>query len=70
MYTVCSGLLVPKIRVSTVVPLSEHAYSRQTMVGWLVGLEFNGAVNTAKVMSSRPVYLIMLIADRLSPLSG
>ena len=27
------------------------------MPGWLVGLEFNNAVNTIKVMLSRSVYL-------------
>ena len=34
----------------------------------LVGLEFNGPVNTVKVKSSQSVYLTTLFLGRLSPL--
>ena len=36
--------------------------------GWLAGLEFNGPVNTVKVMSSRSVYLTTLFLDWSSKL--
>ena len=36
----------------------------------LVGWQFNGPVNTIKVMLSQSVYLTTLFLDRLSPLSG
>ena len=35
-----------------------------------VGLEFNGLVNTIKVMSSQTVYFTTLLLVRFSPLSG
>ena len=37
---------------------------------WLVDLEFNGPVNTIKVMSSRSVNLTTLFLGRLRPLSN
>ena len=39
-------------------------------VGWLVGWEFNGLVNTINAMSNRPVYLTTLFLDWLNSLSG
>ena len=37
---------------------------------WLVELEFNGPVNTVKVMLGCSVYLTKLFLGRLSPLSS
>ena len=40
-------------------------FLKKTMlVGWLVGLEFSGLVNTIKVMWSRSVYLTKLFLGK------
>ena len=40
------------------------------LVAQLVGFDFNGPVNTIKVMLSQSVYLTTLFLGRLSPLNG